>query len=237
MNIAEFAAATLSVIIGSIVQVMSGVGGGFIIVPMLAWVDMGLVPGPLIFASLALSCLMMMRGRDLIDWRFIPATLLGMIPGSIAGAVVLNSVPADNLGMVFGTVILAGIAITSSGLKIPLTRMTAIAAGTISGAMGTSSGIGAPLLALIYQHESGPKIRATLAALYTGASILILLILFAFGRFRTPEVQSGLALMPGFIAGYWIANHYTAQVDRAGSRIAVLLVSAAAALALIVKSW
>lgn len=237
MGITEFIAATLAVILGSVVQVASGVGGGFLIVPLLAWIDVSLVPVPLIFASLSLSGLMAVRGRRLVDWQYIPATLIGMIPGTIAGAYVLTVVPTDNLGIVFGGVILIGIAITSSGLHIPLTRATAMIAGALSGVTGASTGIGAPLLALVYQHESGPKIRATLAALYTSASVLMLVILFGFGKFRAPEFQSGLALIPGFLLGYWVANHFTAHIDRAGSRIAVLAVSAAAAVMLIARSW
>ncbi len=237
MGAAEFAAATLAVVSGSVVQVVSGVGGGFLIVPLLAWIDVSLVPVPLIFSSLALSALMAVRGRSLVDWQYIPATLTGMLPGAIAGAWMLTVVPADDLGIVFGAVILIGIGITSSGLHVPLTRATALMAGTLSGVMGASSGIGAPLLALVYQHETGPKIRATLAALYSGASVLMLVILFGFGKFRAPEFQSGLALMPGFLLGYWIANRFTAHIDRAGMRIVVLGVSAAAAVMLIVRSW
>lgn len=236
MNIVEFAAATLAVLLGSVVQVSSGVGGGFIIVPLLALVDLSLIPAPLIFASLSLSGLMAIRGRAAVDWRHIPITLLGLIPGSILGAYVLSSVPVAKLGVVFGTVILIGILFTVSGLHVPLTRATAMLSGALSGAMGTASGIGAPLLALLYQKETGPRVRATLAVLYSGASMLILLILFSFEQFSMSQALTGFQLMPGFLLGYWVANHFTPHIDRGGTRIAVLGVSAAAAVTLIVRS-
>ena len=236
MGVTEFSAATLAVVVGSIVQVTSGVGGGFIIVPLLAWVDLGLVPAPLIFASLSLSTLMAFRERGAIDWMHVPATLIGLIPGSLAGAYVLSSVPANSLGIVFGTVILLGILITTAGIEIRPTRVTALISGALGGAMGTTSGIGAPLLALLYQRETGPRVRATLAMLYTGASILILVVLFGFDKFSVTEARSGLLLMPGFLLGYWVANRFTVHLDRGGTRIAVLCVSAAAAIALIVRS-
>jgi len=236
MGVTEFSAATLAVVVGSIVQVTSGVGGGFIIVPLLAWVDLGLVPAPLIFASLSLSTIMAFRERGAIDWAHIPATLIGLIPGSLAGAYVLSSVPTNSLGIVFGTVILLGILITTAGIEIRPTCVTALISGALGGAMGTTSGIGAPLLALLYQRESGPRVRATLAMLYTGASILILVVLFGFDKFSVAEARSGLLLMPGFLLGYWVANRFTVHLDRGGTRIAVLCVSAAAAIALIVRS-
>jgi hypothetical protein len=236
VNIVEFTAATLAVVLGSVVQVASGVGGGFIIVPLLALVDLSLIPSPLIFASLSLSGLMAVRERAAVDWDHIPVTLLGLIPGSILGAYVLSSVPLPNVGIVFGAVILIGILLAISGLHVPLTRATAFVSGAISGTMGTTSGIGAPPLALLYHNETGPRVRATLAALYSGASILILIILFSFEQFSMSNAVAGFQLMPGFVLGYWIANRFTPHIDRGRTRIAVLIVSGAAAFALIARS-
>jgi uncharacterized membrane protein YfcA len=133
-------------------------------------------------------------------------------------------------------VILLAILITVSGIELQRTRYSAFIAGVLSGGMGTSSGIGAPLLAILYQKETGPQVRATLAALYTGASILILFILFGFDEFSIGDAKSGAMLMPGFLLGFWVANRFTPQIDRGGTRIAVLCVSGAAALALIIRS-
>ena len=105
MTLIEFVAATLAVLLGSVVQVASGIGGGFVIVPLLALVDLNLIPAPLIFASLSLSGLMAVRERAAVDWGHIPITLLGLIPGSILGAYVLSSVPQANLGVVFGVLV------------------------------------------------------------------------------------------------------------------------------------
>jgi uncharacterized membrane protein YfcA len=236
MSIIEFTAATLAVIAGSVVQVASGVGGGFVIVPILAWVDLSLVPAPMIFASLSLSSLMAYRGRHSIDWEYVPITLVGLIPGSLFGAYILSSVPAGNLGIVFGSVILLAILITVSGIEMRRTHATAAVSGALSGAMGTSSGIGAPLLALLYQKEAGVRVRATLAVLYTGASVLILIILSGFDQFSVEDMRTGAMLIPGFLIGYWIASHFTAHIDRGGTRIAVLCISSAAAIALIIRS-
>ena len=100
MDLMEFAAATTAVVLGSVVQVVSGVGGGFIVVPLLALVDLRLVPAPVVFGSLSLSGLMAYRERSAIDWSNVPVILIGMIPGCIFGAFVLASVPADSLGIV-----------------------------------------------------------------------------------------------------------------------------------------
>jgi uncharacterized membrane protein YfcA len=236
MSLLDLLAASLAVAIGSVVQAASGVGAGFLMVPMIAWVNIELLPGPMICGSLALSGVMAWRERGAIDRDNLPTLFLGILAGSFVGAWVLSRVPADQLGAVFGTVILLAVALTASGLNVPLNRTSALVSGTISGAMGASSGIGAPMLAVLYQHESGPTVRATLALLYTGASLMILAVLALFGEFDTADLGNGIALMPGFLFGYWLANHWRRRLAGLGSRGPVLVVSALAAATLILGS-
>lgn len=236
MSLLDLVAASLAVAIGSIVQAASGVGAGFLMVPMIAWVNIELLPGPMICGSLALSGIMAWRERGAIDQNNLPVIFLGIFAGSLVGAWVLSRVPADQLGLVFGTVILLAVALTASGLKVPLNRASALVSGTISGAMGASSGIGAPMLAILYQRESGPTVRATLALLYTGASLMILVVLAAFGEFGGADLANGVALMPGFLLGYWLANRWRHRLAGLGSRGPVLVVSALAAVTLIGRS-
>jgi uncharacterized membrane protein YfcA len=236
MSISELLAASLAVAVGSIVQAASGVGAGFLMVPMIAWINLELLPGPMICGSLSLSGIMAWRERGAIDRGNLPSIFLGLIPGSVAGAWVLSRVPADRLGLVFGTVILLAVALTASGLKIPLNRVSALTSGAMAGAMGASSGIGAPILAILYQNHSAATVRATLAFLYTGASLLILAILALFGEFSWADLANGIALMPGFLFGYWLANRWRGQLAGFGARGPVLIVSALAAVTLIWRS-
>ncbi len=236
MTLFEFVAATATIAIGSIVQAASGVGAGFLMVPMLAFIDLGLVPGPLIFGSLVLSGIMAWRERGAIDSDNLAPMFMGLLPGCALGAWIISIVPADQLGIVFAIVILLGIAVTTSGLNLPLNRLSALVAGGVAGTMGASSGIGAPVIAILYQHASGARVRSTLALIYTFASLLILVALAVFGRFGGAEMLSGFALMPGFLAGYWVANRLRHRLDQLASRPVVLSVSAAAAIALLIRS-
>lgn len=236
MSPATLLAANLAVAIGSIVQAASGVGAGFLMVPLIAWVDLELLPGAMICGSLALSGIMAWRERGAIDRANLPAIFLGILAGAVVGGWVLSRVPGEQLGMVFGSVILLAVALTASGLNIPLNRTSALISGVVSGAMGASSGIGAPILAVLYQRESGPTVRATLALLYTGASLMILAVLALFGEFGRQDLVSGVMLMPGFLFGYWLANRWRHRLSGLGSRGPVLMVSALAAGALILDS-
>lgn len=236
MTLSTFIASTLAIIAGSVIQVVTGVGGGFIAVPVLAWLDLSLVPAPLVFASLSLSGTMMIREWQAIDWLHIPAILIGLIPGALAGAWVLAVIPPDRLGIIFGGVLMLGIVLTVAGRKLPLTHVSGALTGALCGAMGASTGMGAPPLALLYQHQSGATIRATLATLYTGASLLVLIILFGFGKFGPPEMFTGLYLIPGFVIGFLLARRRLFQFGDRHARVAVLVVSGVSAIALIYRS-
>ena len=97
---ANFALAAGIVSIGALLQAASGLGGGLIIVPLLSiLISTDLVPGPIIFASLALSVTMTLRGRSHIDYTMMGQLFTGIIVGTIVAAWFIANVPADSLGL------------------------------------------------------------------------------------------------------------------------------------------
>jgi uncharacterized membrane protein YfcA len=225
-----------AVALGAMVQGVSGVGGGFISVPMLALINMSFLPGPLVFGSLVLSGLMAWRERAYVDSAHITPILLATVPGAVLGAWLLSTIAVDKLGLLFGGVILFAVVLSLLGLQLRLTRVSGSLAGFLAGAMGASTGIGAPVIAVLYQHVSGPALRATLALLYTVASVLIVICLAAFGRFDAAEAGYALLLVPGFLLGYLCSRPLALYFDHGATRYVVLGVSATASLSLIVNS-
>lgn len=223
-------------VLGAIVQGISGVGGGFIIVPLLAMIDVSFIPGPLVFGSLSISVVMAWRERSHIDYRNTGIILAAIIPGSLVGAWLMAGVASSQLGLLFGGVILVAVLISLLGVHFPLNRISGTLSGLLVGAMGASTGIGAPVLAILYQRVAGPTVRSTLAFLYTIASVFILAALMTFDRFGLDEVSYGLLLVPGFILGYLLSRPLALYFDHGATRYVVLGVSAAAASSLIVHS-
>jgi uncharacterized membrane protein YfcA len=236
MTLLEFFLAAGAVLLGSIIQSVSGVGGGFLMVPLLAMINVAFLPGPMIFATLALSILMAWREREHIAYTHVASLALATVPGAYMGAWLLTRVPADRLGVIFGSMILLAIGIAAFGLKFRLTRFSSIVAGLTAGTMGASSGIGAPAIAVLFQDRAGPNIRATLALIYTLCSLLIVAVLVTAGRFSLADAQLGFLLMPGMLLGYVVSRPLTVRFDSGGARFAVLAVSGIAAVTLIVNS-
>ena len=222
--------------LGSVLQAATGLGAGLVVVPLLALISLEFVPGPVILAALALAWLMAWQGRTVISYTGMPLLLGGLLFGMILGTSVLSQVSLERLGVLFGVLILLAISVSVFGLRVRLTPATISVAGALSGFMGATSAIGAPVLALLYQHQTGPVLRATLGLLYFVSSIIMLSLLHLAGRFGNNELILGLVLMPGVLVGYLVAGYLSPRIDRGYSRIAVLLISSISAGLLIVRS-
>jgi uncharacterized protein len=232
----DFLAAGLVICLGSTLQASTGFGAGLVVVPLLALIHLEFVPGPVIFASLGLSLLMTLVGRRAINRMHLHTVSVGLIIGMLIGAVSLSRLAPDHLGTMFGALILLAVFLTTLGVKLPFTASNSLMAGAVSGFMGMTAAVGAPILALLYQYEKGNTLRATLAFLYLFSSVGMLLLLHLMGRFQWHELLLGLGLLPGIPIGYALASRVAPHVDRGYSRYAVLIISTLSALALIVKS-
>jgi uncharacterized membrane protein YfcA len=236
MTLSMFLAASAAVLTGSILQSATGFGAGLIIVPLLALISLDFLPAPLILASMSLSSLMAWQGRHSIVRRGLAFMLGGLLVGIVLGTLSISAIPADRAGVVFGTLVLAAVAVSVIAPHPPRSPPILLGAGALSGFMGTISAIGAPVLALIYQNEEGRALRATLGLLYFAGSVAMLVFLHFVGRFGAPEAVLGLWLTPAYLAGYLFAAPVARVLDKGHTRKAVLAISCAAALALIIRN-
>jgi hypothetical protein len=224
------------VFLGAVVQAATGLGAGLLIVPFLALINIEFVPGPVIFASLALSYLMAYRGRKSISTQQLGTLFIGLVAGMGAGTILLSAISLDRIGIVFGFCILGAVLISAFVKNFQFTPTHKLLAGTLAGLMGTTAAIGAPVLAMLYQFEEGKVIRATLGLLYFISSVLMLVFLHLAGHFDYADMILGIYLIPGFIFGYLIAGKVAHFVDRGYARPAVLVISAISASVLIIKN-
>jgi len=235
-TIVSWLLATLTVALGAVVQAATGLGAGLLVVPLLALIHLQLVPGPVIFASLALSVTMTLQGRAHIERAYLGTVLSGLLLGTLVTGGFLSVLPLASLGMVFGLLILLAVVLSARRPQFHLSTPRVLGAGMLAGAMGTAAGIGAPVLALLYQQLAGPSLRATLALLYALSSVVVLIVLHILGRFGAGEAYAGLALVPGYVAGFLLAPRLAHYIDRGHARPAVLWISSLSALWLIAHS-
>jgi hypothetical protein len=101
--------------------------------------------------------------------------------------------------------------------------------------MGTIAAIGGPPVALLYQHDRGPTLRATLPRYFLAGGVLALIALVPVGRLGRTELLDSLVLLPGVIVGFSASGWLAAHVDRRSARPWVLGLSTLAALTVLAR--
>ena len=223
------------VTLGSVIQGSVGFGLGPLAVPLLFLLNPVFVPGPLILAALLLTLLMFFRERASVDFRGMQWAITGRIIGTIMGAFVLTIISGSQMILLLAGLVILAVIINASGLRLKAVSWTILSAGTLSGFMAIVAAIGGAPMALIYQDEEGPRIRSTLAGIFVIGIILALISLVFIGRFGHVELMAGIWMTPGILLGYHISSRTKKYLDRGYIRTAVLIVSAIAALVLIVR--
>lgn len=231
----ELAAASAIVALGALVQGAVGFGLALVAAPLVTLIDPRLVPGPMLLTGLVLPLLTGWRERRTIDLTGTGWALLGRVPGAALGAALLALLSEDATALAVGVIVLAGVALTVSGLRLAPRPPTLVAAGVLSGFMGTTSSVGGPPIALVYQDAEGPRLRGTLSAYFAAAAAISIAALALAGRFGRAELVAGLALVPGVVLGFLLSGPLARFLDGGYTRLAVLGVSTLAALALVVR--
>lgn len=210
---------------GAALQGSIGFGFGVFSVPIFLLIEPSLVPGPVLATSVLLTIVMTHRERHAIHFPDLKWAIPGRIVGIAAALAVLLTVPAAHLSTLLGSLILLAVALTASGLHLPPRPASLTLAGVLSGFMATIVSVGGPPIALLYQRESGARIRGTLSAYFVIGTSLSVIGLHFVHRFGTHEVLLAGVLVPGTALGYLVSRRIAPWLDRGYTRIAVLVVS------------
>ena len=194
-SLPEFLLATLIVAIGSALQSSVGFGFALMSAPILAFVDPRLVPGPLILAVTLLLVLTAVREHQSMDLTGIGWVLFGRVPGTVLAIVLLDAMSERGITIGLGLLVLLAVVISLLRVALPRTPPLLMIAGLISGLMGTSSGLGGPAVAVLYQNEPGERVRSTLAGYFLIGAVMSLAALAYAGRMGRAEATLSLGLL------------------------------------------
>ena len=232
----QLAVALALTVVGAAIQGSVGIGFAVVVAPILLLYAPAFVPAPIVLAAIVLVILMAIRERRDVIVRDLGAATLGRVLGTIPAAYVISALPKTVYELLFGTLVLLGVAVSAIGWHIPATRRNVGLASILSGFMSTVSSVGGPPMALVYQHEEGPRIRATISAIFTIGGCITLAGLRWAGRFGPAELLLGLLLTPGVVVGFLISRYTTRQIDAKHVRPMLLVASALCAIVVIVRS-
>jgi uncharacterized protein len=229
----QIAIAIFLTIVGSSIQGNIGIGFAVVAGPILLLVNPAFVPAPVVLAAMLLVMLIAWRERRDVIVEDLKYAIVGRTIGTLPAAYAVKVFPRSAYELLFALLVMIGVVLSALGWHIHRTRRNVTLASVASGFMSTVSSMGGPPMALLYQNEEGPRIRATISAIFTVGGFITLAGLWWAGRFGPVELVLGLLLMPGVIIGFAISGFTTALAERVKIKTAILSISALSALVVI----
>ena len=227
-------AATL--VVGAAVQGLVGLGVGLVSAPVVTLLEPDLMPGLLLFMGFFTPVLTLLVDRSDIDWRGLAWSLPFRVPGTVVGVWLVTVVADRALGIAVGAMVLLSVLVTWRTVRVPMNRWTLSLAGTVSGVTATTTSIGGPPIAVIYQHEPATRIRSTLAVYFAAGAVFSLVGLAIAGELTAAEVGLAALMLPALVLGLAVALVVRRRLATESIRTGVLWVCALSALALLVRS-
>lgn len=229
--------ATLVVGLGAMVQRTLGMGFGQVAAPLLLLIDPEFVPVAVILMGTGVATFAAIKDRGQADHQQAAIALVGRLTGAVlAGWLLAQWIDTAWFSRLFGVMILIAVLTSLVRWRVPVNGASLLVAGTLSGFMGTITSVGAPPMGLVYQNEPGPRVRGTLNLFFSIGAGISLLVLWLNGLLGWHDCLLALTLLPGLIAGSWLAGRVTAFVDRR-FRALVLVLCVVSAVAILIRSF
>ena len=225
--------AGLIMLAGAVVQGVVGYGLNLLAGPLMALLDPAMVPVPLLLVACGNAVLGATRERGHIGWRDVWWALGGRLPGNVLGVLAVAALPGRGFNLVVGLSVLACVALSLMTWTPKLNRPSLVVAGAASGAFGTTSAIGGPPIALLYQNAEGPTVRSTLGVYFLLSSISSVVTLLVVGEVQVAHLWDALVLVPFMAVGFALSSPLRKHVEGPRLRVGILAVAALAAVLLV----
>jgi uncharacterized membrane protein YfcA len=200
-----FIVALLAVVAGSALQSMSGFGLAVIASPILVIINPNFLPAPILALGCILSLLNCIRYRQQLHFSNIKLALVARIPGSILGILLLALLPPIFFAVGFSLLIMLSVLLTYRRIDIHHCERNLVIAGFFSGLMGTTTSVGGPPIALVYQNSNLSTLRAELGLFFLIGTLVSLAMLFVSGNINYAQVELTLPLVPALFVGFFLS--------------------------------
>ena len=221
--------------LAALIQGSVGFGANVVAVPTLFLIDPAFVPIPALVAGFGINILMLWRDRRAMSVRPVANALAGRAVGTGLGIAALGAVSEQGLAIIVAAVVLTVVLVSAFGISAERSARNMLTGGVVSGFGASTAGIGGPPVALLYQNADGPEVRGSLGAFFVFGNVISLGGMALAGFFGAQELRLGLALFPAAVAGFACTRWVVPYVDAGYTRIAILVASSAAAIALLLE--
>lgn len=227
--------ANLALMAGACFQGVAGYGIGTLSAPLMFLVSPLFLPGPLILNAVLLTIMMLFRNRAGLSFREVRFAIGGDVIGTVLAGMTLAVLSTQGFELIFGGLILTAVALSVAGLRPQLSPRSSMMAGAASGYMGTITAVGGPPIALIYQNERGPLVRANMSAFFLFASCASVIALLLSGHIGQREIAIFSVTFPGVLAGFLLSGTLVNRIPFEALRPIILGIAAIAGTAALVR--
>lgn len=216
-------AAMAIVAIAGVIFGMTGFGFALLSVPPLLLIyEPNTVVALMICITIATSGIVMISGRNVLDWRLVLTLLPGAIVGLALGTRILQDVDPTMLKIVAGTFVAAYSIALLAGFQPVGGRNPAVvaAASLASGALATSTGLSGPPIVMLLSARQLEKnaFRSTVTTYFVAIAFASLPLLLLSGAVGESDVVTSLWLSPAAIVGTFTGNRLVRKMNAAAFR-------------------
>lgn len=236
----------VAILVGSVLQRVSGTGVGLVVSPTLS-ILLGPALGVLVtnMTTVVSGFLIMIAVWSRIDWRKFWLIAPAAIVGSIPGALVVGALSPGWLSILVGTIVVFALLVMVGMRRLPQVDGSpiAMASGFIGGFFNTTSGVAAPVMVIYSRLSRWEQLRfaATLQPIFMtmgAASVVSKLVADSTGGAGGADLHLGwlapavvCTVLVGVAVGTWLSK----RVPVASARRLALILAALGGVGAIVR--
>ncbi len=208
-----------AVFAGSLLQRLAGQGFGMIAAPLMALVAPEFLPSVLLFLGAVVGFGATAVDRNAVTRSELPAGFAGRTIGAaLAAWIAVSLADPQALAYLVAVIVYLGVGLSLLGVRVPIKAPTLFGAGFIAGVMGTLTAVGAPPMALLYQHEEQRRSAAMQNVFFAWGMVVSITALAVAGLIGLPHLILAATLAPVVLAALWCAQLLAARVAKARIR-------------------
>jgi uncharacterized membrane protein YfcA len=218
----SYALIGLAVLVAAFVQGSTGLGFALICGPVIAMTQPRLLPVFLLIQMIPLNGYVAWRERHALNVRGISWISLGRFVGTFGGVWLLHLVSERQVGLLLGVSTVLAVVLSLLAPSFEPGKGAFATAGLVTGVTETSTGVGGPPLALVFQYRPAPVLRATVAACFLIGEVVSLAVLAISGEITADQVRVALLLLPAVLVGAILSRFVHHRLEGAVVRYVVL---------------
>jgi len=226
----------LAAFAGTIVQRLAGQGFGMLISPTMALIAPEFLPATVLLLGLVVGFGSISFELSALNKSELPAGFAGRTLGAILAAwIAVSVVQSGAIAPLVAGMVYLGILLSLLGVRVSIRPASLFIGSMVSGIMGTLTAVGAPPMALLYQHEEARRSAAMQNAFFAFGMIVSISALLVAGLIGLQHLILAVSLVPFVFLGLRAAHPLAGRVAKSSIRPYALGLAGCAATILLVK--